>query len=119
MLRLSLGTPELSAIQTGSSSALVDIEDVRDIDKSRRVGTSDLTFVQTHSGSTTLLRNSTIPVAGSAEENANPPAPPPESSSSMFSAGKASTNIGAKYPSVDLVSIDDFFADFGKKKSKR
>ncbi|MDZ4850521.1 MAG: VCBS domain-containing protein [Pirellulaceae bacterium] len=68
-----VGTTDLSAVQSAVSSALVSIEDARDIDKSRRVGTTDLSFVQSRVSSTPLLRNITIPIAGSAEEGAPPP----------------------------------------------
>jgi len=37
-----VGTPELSTVQAGVSSALVPLSDNRDIDKSRRVGTVEL-----------------------------------------------------------------------------
>ncbi len=68
-----VGTPEISAVQSGISSALVSLSDVRDVDKSRRVGVSDLSFIQARNSATILLQNITIPIAGSAAEGA--PAP--------------------------------------------
>ncbi len=70
-----VGVAELSAIQTGISSAIRSITDVRDVDKNRRVGVSDVSFVQPRVSSAILLSNITIPIAGSVEEGAPLPTP--------------------------------------------
>ena len=68
-----VGSAELSNIQSGINSAFVPLSDVRDVDKSRRVGAGDLSFIQPRVSSTILLQNITIPIAGSASEGAPPP----------------------------------------------
>ncbi|MDZ4849497.1 MAG: YDG domain-containing protein [Pirellulaceae bacterium] len=86
------GTPDLSAVQSGVSSALVSIEDARDIDKNRRVGTTDLSYVQARVNSTALLRNITIPIAGSANEGA-PSAPPTSAPGISFGGSDGSSSL--------------------------
>ena len=102
-----VGVAELSAIQAAVNSVLRPITDVRDVDKSRRVGVSDLSFVQSHVSSSILLDNIMIPIAGSAAEGAPPPG---EGFGSLFLAnegngyGANENGMAFAVPPVDLSS---------------
>ena len=86
-----VGAPELSAIQVAISSEIRSITDVRDVDKSRRVGATDLSFVQSRLSATVVLNNIIIPVGGSTEEGTSPP----PAFGSLLLANESSEAIGA------------------------
>lgn len=60
----------LDVLSTRSSvgNAIVDVSDMRDVDKDRRITTLDVAFIRSRVGNNVLLNNITIPAAGSGGE---------------------------------------------------
>jgi hypothetical protein len=62
---------DLSAVQQGVATAIVSVNDLRDINKDRRVTSADLSIVQSSVSTTVLLRDIIIPATGAPEEGSS------------------------------------------------
>lgn len=61
-------TVDVGLIRGAVGNAIVSVNDVRDIDKDRRITTTDVGILRARVGNTVLLNNITIPAAGSGAE---------------------------------------------------
>lgn len=61
-------TADVGLIRAGVGNAIVPVDDVRDIDKDRRITTTDVGLLRARVGNTVLLNNITIPASGSGAE---------------------------------------------------
>ncbi len=63
-----VSTGDVSMTRAAVGNTIVSVSDARDIDKDRRISTNDVSFLRSRVSNTVLLRNITVPAAGSADE---------------------------------------------------